>query len=65
MVNNDTLSKLVIASNNALLPWGQQQKMVNLFVKLIEKINNENKLRVERLEAIIREHRRDHKGITC
>lgn len=53
MSHDDPLGKLIIASNNAPLPWGQQQKMVDLFTKFIEDQALAFKTEIERLEKII------------
>jgi hypothetical protein len=50
----DELGHLIIASNNAPLPWGSQKRMVDLFVELIEKTNMVCKEKVEKLEKVIR-----------
>jgi hypothetical protein len=50
----DELGHLIIASNNAPLPWGSQKKIVDLFIDFIEKTNMAYKEKVEKLEKVIR-----------
>jgi len=49
---DEKLSQLIIAIIDAPLPWGEQQKLVDLFMELMERIGREHKEHVERLECI-------------
>jgi len=50
----DELGRLIIASNNAPLPWGSQKRMIDLFMELIEKNGVTYKEKVEKLEKVIK-----------
>lgn len=52
--DEDPLGKLIISSNNAPLPWGQQQKMVELFMQYIEEQNLKHNGNTEGLLQLIK-----------
>lgn len=49
LIVDDALGKLIVSSNEMPLPWGQQQKMVDLFMDFIEKKEQEHIKQVEKL----------------
>ena len=50
----DELSKLIISSNHAPLPWGSQQRLVDLFTELLEKQALEHKLHEEQTLKLVK-----------
>lgn len=61
--DEDPLGKLIVASNNAPLPWGQQQKMVELFMKYIEEQGLIYRDRIEKLEHVIETYKKATKMV--
>lgn len=53
----DPLGKLILASNDAPLPWGQQQKMVDLFMEYIEEQGLIYRSKIEKLESVIKQYK--------
>jgi len=54
--DNDELGKLIVANNEAPLPWGQQQKMVDLFMEFIEERELEHKAEIDKKNKIIQNY---------
>lgn len=50
----DELGDLIRASNHAPLPWGQQQKLINLFINLLERTEVHHNIQIEKLQHLMK-----------